>query len=116
MYAALHQIAHTRPAAPHAMKTQRQLLNVMIAAMAGGATTAPIAVPALMRPIAVDRSLTGNHSATTFVAAGKPPPSPAPSRKRLVASIQTLVASAWLAQAIDQKTMMTKNPRRVPSR
>ena len=67
-------------------------------------------------PMAVDRSRTGNHSATVLVAAGKPPPSPAPSRNRLAASIQKPVASAWLAQASDQKTMMTANPRRVPSR
>ena len=44
----------------------------------GGATTMPRAVPAFMMPMAVERSLTGNHSATTRVAAGKPPPSPAP--------------------------------------
>ena len=44
--------------------------------------TAPMAVPALMIPIAVERSRTGNHSATALVAAGKPPPSPAPRRKR----------------------------------
>ena len=51
--------------------------------MAGGATTAPTAVPALTMPIAVDRSAAGNHSAMAFVAAGNPPPSPAPSRNRL---------------------------------
>jgi hypothetical protein len=49
------------------------------------------------------------------VAAGKPPPSPAPSRKRLTASVETLAASPWLAQASDQNSMMTVNPRRVPS-
>ena len=52
----------------------------------------------------------------TFVAAGNPPPSPAPSRKRLAASIQKPVARPWLAHASDQKTMMRENPRRVPSR
>ena len=54
--------------------------------MSGGATTAPMAVPALMMPMAVERSRAGNHSATALVAAGKPPPSPAPSRNRLSAS------------------------------
>src|ERR1035437_4995682 len=47
----------------------------------------PTAVPALMMPIAVERSLTGNHSATTRVAAGNPPPSPMPSRHRLATSM-----------------------------
>jgi hypothetical protein len=82
--------------------------------MRGGATTMPTAVPALMIPIAVERSWTGNHSATTRVAAGKPPPSPAPRRARLSASVATLTASPWLAQARDQKSMMTVKPRRVP--
>jgi hypothetical protein len=55
--------------------------------------TPPTAVPALTIPMAVERSLTGNHSATARVAAGKPPPSPMPSSSRLTASIPTLVAS-----------------------
>src|SRR5262245_64147758 len=101
-------MAHTSPAAPHATNTQRQLPCVIIAAIAGGATTAPIAVPALTMPIAVDRSPTGNHSAMTLVAAGKPPPSPAPSKNRLAASIHTLVARLWLAQASDQNTIITR--------
>ena len=88
----------------------------MMAAMAGGAITAPTAVPALTIPMAVERSRTGNHSAMTLVAAGNPPPSPAPSRNRLPASIQTLVARPWLAHASDQNTMITRKPRRVPSR
>ncbi len=87
-----------------------------MAAIAGGATTPPIAVPALTRPIAVDRSLIGKRSAMTFVAAGNPPPSPAPSRKRLAASIQKLAARLWLAQASDHTIMISRNPRRVPSR
>ena len=115
-YVSHHQSAHTRPAAPQATKTQRQEPCSRIAAIAGGATTAPTAVPALTRPMAVARSAAGNHSAITFVAAGNPPPSPAPSRKRLSASMPTPVARLWLAQAIDQNIMMRKNPRRVPSR
>jgi hypothetical protein len=62
---------------------QRQFAEMTTIAMSGGATTAPIAVPALMIPMAVDRSDAGNHSATAFVAAGKPPPSPTPSKNRL---------------------------------
>ena len=87
----------------------------MIAAINGAAITDPTAVPALISPIALERSLTGNHSATALVAAGKPPPSPKPSKNRLIASIQNPAASPWLAQASDQNTMITKNPRRVPS-
>jgi len=50
------------------------------------------AVPALIRPMAAERSRTENHSATALVAAGNPPPSPMPSRKRLTASIANPVA------------------------
>ena len=70
--------------------------------MSGGAITPPTAVPALMIPIAVARSFVGNHSATARVAAGKPPPSPIPSKNLLPVSMAKLVASAWLAFASDQ--------------
>jgi hypothetical protein len=65
----------------------------MMAAIIGGAITAPTAVPALIIPIAVDRSPVANHSATAFVAAGNPPPSPIPSSSRLTASIPKLAAN-----------------------
>jgi hypothetical protein len=71
----------------------RQSDDDSTSAISGGAITPPTAVPALMMPIAVDRSFTGNHSATARVAAGNPPPSPIPSSNRLTASIPTLVAS-----------------------
>jgi hypothetical protein len=99
-----------------AKKTTRQLYQARIAAMAGGATTAPMAVPALMIPIASERSRAGNHSATAFVAAGNPPPSPTPRRKRLTSSERNPVARPWLAEARDQPIMMRSRPRRVPSR
>ena len=68
-YSRIHQIVQTSPVAPVAKKTQRQLARPRMAAIAGGATTAPTAVPALIIPMAVDRSLAGNHSDTAFVAA-----------------------------------------------
>src|SRR5262245_58088752 len=99
LYVPAHQNAHAMPAAPQAMNTHRQLPCRRMAAIAGGAMTAPTAVPALTIPIAVDRSVTGNHSAMTFVAAGNPPPSPMPSRKRLAINMPTPVARLWLAHA-----------------
>src|SRR5207237_565697 len=98
----IHQIVQTRPVAPVAKKTHRQLATPRMAAMAGGATTAPAAVPALIIPIAVDRSLAGNHSETALVAAGKPPPSPIPKRKRQTSSEQKPVARPCVAVASDQ--------------
>src|SRR5690242_12680446 len=87
----------------------------MIIEIAGGAITAPTAVPALMIPMAVERSRVGNHSATALVAAGNPPPSPAPRSRRLADSMTKLVASPWLAHASDHHTMIQTNPARVPS-
>src|SRR5215831_10644373 len=93
----------------------RQLKQLRMIAIRGGAITAPTAVPALMIPMAVARCEGLNHSATARVAAGKLPPSPAPKRNRLTANIANVVAKAWLAQASDQKIIITVNPRRVPS-
>ena len=93
----------------------RQSAAVITSAISGGAITPPTAVPALMMPIAVDRSCAGNHSATARVAAGNPPPSPMPSSRRLTASMPILVASPWLAHASDQNTMISSSPALVPS-
>src|SRR5215475_6563954 len=114
-YHQFHHRAHSKPNAPVRTKIHRQVAWERTMAISGGAITAPPAVPALMIPIAVARSLVGNHSATTRVAAGKPPPSPVPSRNRLIARARKLAANAWLADASDQNTMMTTNPRREPS-
>ncbi len=80
-------MAQSRPKTPGRKKTHRQLVNESTPAMNGGAMTAPSAVPAFMMPIASERSCTGNHSETALVAAGKPPPSPMPRRKRLAISM-----------------------------
>ena len=80
----------------------------------GGANTDPTAVPALMIPIAVDRRLSGTHSATTRVAAGNAPPSPIPSRQRAASRTSKFVASPCRAQAPDHHSMIRMNPFRVP--
>src|SRR5581483_11653086 len=97
-YESRHHAVHKRPSAPESTKIQRQVAKLRMTAIRGGAMTAPTDVPALIIPIAVARSLVGNHSATARVAAGKPPPSPIPSRNLLTASIPKVIASAWLAQ------------------
>src|SRR5688572_26190857 len=81
-YSIIHHAAHASPNAPVMKNTHRQPPLAMIAAMSGGAITAPTAVPALIIPIAVARSPTANHSDTAFVTAGNPPPSPIPSSRR----------------------------------
>src|SRR6516165_5860048 len=87
----------------------------MINATAGAEITAPTAVPAFTRPIAADRSFTGNHSAIALVAAGKPPPSPRPKKKRPTTNTATDHESPSPAHARDQATIVQKNVRRVPN-
>ena len=113
-YESRHHAVHRRPSAPEIAKIQRQFAQLRMTAISGGAMTAPTDVPALIMPIAVERSSVGNHSATARVAAGNPPPSPMPSRNLLTASIAKVIASAWLAHASDQKIMITVKPVRVP--
>src|SRR5215469_17455063 len=113
-YDRCHQTVQTTPMAPVIKKMARQEEIARMPAIIGGATTAPTAVPPLMIPIAVARSLTENHSATARVAAGNPPPSPRPSRNRLAASMAKLIASPWLRHEIDQNSMISVNPRLVP--
>lgn len=48
------------------MNVQRQLAKAMMAAINGGAITAPTLEPALKIPKASERSLPGNHSETTL--------------------------------------------------
>src|SRR5579863_1729165 len=47
-----------------------------------GARMAPTLAPELKMPVASERSLGGNHSATALMAAGKLPLSPRPRKKR----------------------------------
>ena len=116
-YARTHHTAHSSPTAPQATNTQRQLPYRMIAAIAGGATTAPTAVPALTMPIAVERSRDGKPLGDDLGRGGEPAAladaEQEPARRR---ASRTPVARLWLAHASDQKTMITRNPRRVPSR
>ena len=67
------------------------------------------------RVTAVDRSPAVNHSATALVAAGNPPPSPIPSRKRQTSSDRNPVASPCEAVASDHAIMIASRPRLVPS-
>ncbi len=82
--------------------------------MIGGASSDPIAVPALIIPIAVERSDGSIHSATTRVAAGKAPPSPIPSRTWRSAATQTR-GQAVQRTRHDHHTIISRNPCRVPA-
>ena len=66
----IHQITHAMPRLPAKKTSRHPIFNRMIP-ISGGASTEPTAVPALMIPIAVERSSGAIHSETTRVAAGK---------------------------------------------
>ena len=60
-----------------------------------GARIAPTLAPELKIPVASERSLCGNHSATVLIAAGKLPDSPSPRKKRAKPNSSAELASAW---------------------
>src|ERR1700758_1590450 len=57
----VHTIVQSKPTPPVTRKIQRQPARRRIAAIRGGAITAPTEVPALMIPIAVARSPVGKY-------------------------------------------------------
>ena len=75
-----------------------------------------MAAPLLNMPAASARSRAGNHSVTTFTAAGQLPASPMPSKKRKPASDHGPVASACRMPAVDHHAMHSAYPNRVPRR
>src|SRR3989442_4388133 len=79
-----------KPRIPVIKKTQRQFSPSTIAAIIGGAMTAPTLEPVLKMPKAKDRSFGGNHSETALAEPGKPPPSPRPSMKRKTPNPKTV--------------------------
>ena len=72
-----------------------------------GARIAPTFAPELKMPVASERSLCGNHSATVLMAAGKLPDSPSPRKKRAMPNSKTVLASAWPIAERLQMAMMT---------
>ena len=64
-----------------------------------------MAAPLLKMPEASARSRAGNHSATTFTAAGQLPASPVPNKKRNPASDHAPVASEVRRPAVDHTAM-----------
>src|SRR5262245_15892898 len=96
-----------KPMPPVMKKTQRQPSHRTIAAINGGAMTAPTLEPVLKMPKANERSLGGNHSATALPDPGNPPPSPMPSRKRNTPNPRTEDAVPVRQFAADHQTIIT---------
>jgi len=81
----------------------------------GGATIAPMPVPAVTMPVASERSCAGNHSATAFSAAGKFTASVRPRNPRSANRLRNPLPNAWSMAATLHQTTARLNERRVPS-
>src|SRR6185437_3227512 len=84
-------------------------------ATSGGVRIAPMLAPLTNRPTAVDRSCSGNHSATTFIPPEKFPDSERPSRKRKQLNDNTPRARLVRILTIDHMMTMMENPRLDPT-
>ena len=102
------------PMAPTMTKDICQLPCRMVHTTSGGAHRAPIEEPMLNQPMAIERSLAGNHSVVAFTPAGMPAASVRPSMPRNSAMLCQPVAMAAQAQATDQASAKTAKPSLVP--
>src|SRR5262249_2525153 len=93
-YVAHQAMTQKNPNAPVAMNAHLHPYAIVIHGTTSGATTAPILVPELKRPVASARSFFGNHSATALIDAGKLPDSPKPRANRAAWNPKTDRASA----------------------
>src|SRR5215469_3898130 len=95
------------PEHPTSTKAWRQPKWTTVAAINGGAKIAPTEEPLLKIPEASARSGGGNHSETTFTAAGQLPASPIPSRKRHAPRLHTPPANLCNIDAADHQAMQS---------
>src|SRR5687768_7677802 len=104
-YTVSQTASQAKPVSPTARNADCQPMRSTNHATSGGATIAPMAEPLLKMPEASARSFGGNHSETTFIAAGQLPASPNPSRKRKAPSDHADRAIECIAPAADHKNM-----------
>ena len=76
----------------------------------------PSELPLSNSAVANARSWRGNHSATTLVAAGQLPDSPAPRRNRNPAKLQKPEASEVSIDTSEYQATVSVRPRREPMR
>ncbi len=110
-----HSALHTSPSTPITAKANRQLPCRMHQTTSGGATSAPTDEPMLNQPVAIERSLAGNHSDVARKADGKPAASVTPSMARNTASDTQLPAVLCRMQTTDQAPANSAKPSLVPS-
>ena len=98
-------MSQIKPDAPSTMNADCQPKLRNSHGTSSGAKIEPTLEPELKMPVATERSLGGNHSATVLIAAGKFPDSPRPSATRAAPKPKTVRASAWDIAAKLQSTM-----------
>src|SRR5437667_9766988 len=95
-----HHAIHGSPKRPVVTNAVRQPKRRVIHGMMTGAIMAPRFAPELKMPVASERSLCGNRSATVLTADGKLPASPRPITKRARPKPTADRAKAWAMHAI----------------
>src|SRR3954466_3185662 len=96
-----------RPVMPVARNADCQPWVAMSHATKGGAMMAPTDDPLLKMPDASARSLSGNHSATSLMAAGQLPASPMPSNNRERPRLIGPTTNACMMEATDHQPMQS---------
>ena len=105
-YQRCHSMARTSPSEPGMIKAHYQPSHCIVQTVSGGVIIAPSPAPNIKVATAVERSLAGNHCATTLLAAGefaasampritlsvKKLHSPRPKACRIVATLQNTAA------------------------
>src|SRR3981189_2659758 len=81
-----------------------------------GATAPPTEEPLSYNAAASPRSRLGNHSETALLAPGQLADSPAPSRKRNKAKLESPLAREVKTEMIEYHETLMVRPRRVPTR
>src|SRR5690606_7518692 len=103
-------ITHTKPINPDRINAHCQFSVAIMKAINGGAATAPKLDPVLKMPKAIDLSLEGNHSETTFAEPGNAPPSPTPNRNLAMPRPITLDTKPWSMFARDHQIIIKVYP------
>src|SRR5205807_3183004 len=97
-------------------KAMRQPQRKYTGRMRKGAIAPPTDEPLSYNAAASPRSRLGNHSETALLAPGQLADSPAPSRKRNRAKLQSPFASEVIRETTEYHVTLMVRPRRVPTR
>ena len=107
-----HAAAHTRPIAPTMTKLARHPQRLISKSASGTDSMPPTRDPKNMTPLALPRSLSGNHRERLRDMFGNAPASPAPNRNLVATSDRNPTAApVSIVKADHHKTMRVRTRR-----